>query len=266
MISSDWRADGASWFELSSAFREFRGLLEPVGSRLSPERLVEAAGQGVPHADAAGLTLWPEGKQPWTVGPEGSIAHVVDRIQYTAGEGPCLDAATGADLVRVDDLGADSRWPAFGAQAVDTCGIRSMVSIGLQFDTHVRAALNFYARSPCALSDEDVAAGAVFAAFISLALDAQQLRAENEHLRIALQTNRQIGIATGILMARSLLTADQAFERLREASQHLNQKLRDVARYVVETGEMPSPRTAISRRRTHPIGQADGSELGARPR
>ena len=77
VISSDWRADGPSWFELSSAFREFRVLLEPVGSRLSPERLVEAAGQGVPHADAAGLTLWPEGKQPWTVGPEGSIAKLM---------------------------------------------------------------------------------------------------------------------------------------------------------------------------------------------
>jgi hypothetical protein len=107
--------------------------------------------------------------------------------------------------------------------------------------------LNFYARPPDALSDDDMAAGAVFAAFISLALNAQQARAEADHLRIALQTNRQIGIATGILMARGLLTSDQAFDRLRQASQNLNRKLRDIARHVVETGDLPRPQASARR-------------------
>lgn len=266
MVSSEWRSEGPLWLELSSAFQDFGVLLEPVGSRLSPERLVQATEQGVPHADAVGLTLWPAGEQPRTVGPEGSIAQLVDRIQYSAGEGPCLDAATEPGLVRVDDLAADSRWPTFSAQVVKDCGIRSMFSVGFQLETDVRAALNFYARSPRVLSDEDIATGAVFAAFVSLALDARQLRAENEHLRIALQTNRQIGTATGILMERNRLTAEQAFERLRQASQHLNQKLRDLARCVVETGELPKQRTGTSRQRTPRKGPLDESELSTRPR
>lgn len=245
--SSDRRSEGTSCSESSSAVREFARLLSLAGSRLSPERLVQVAGQGVPHADDAGLTLWPHGKQPRTIGPEESIAHMVDRIQYAACEGPSLDAATGHNVVRVDDLAADRRWPTFSAEVVDSCRIRSMVSIPFQIDGDVRAVLNFYARPPNVLSDEDIAAGAAFAAVTSLALDAQRARAEGEHLRIALQASRRIGTATGILMARDLLTADQAFEQLREASQHLNLKLRDIARYVVETGELPAkPRTRTS--------------------
>jgi hypothetical protein len=247
MVSSDWRSNGPLWSELSSAFGGIAQILEPVGSRLTPERLIRAAEQGVPHADAAGLTVWPHGRKPRTIGPEGSIAHTVDQIQYATGEGPCLDAATGDDLVRVDDLAVDPRWPTFSAQVLDQCSIRSMFSIRVQFDPEVRAALNFYARSPDALSDDDMAAGAVFAAFISLALDAQQARAEADHLRLALQTNRQIGMATGILMARGLLTSDQAFDRLRQASQNLNRKLRDIARYVVETGDLPRPQAPARR-------------------
>ena len=39
--------------------------------------------------------------------------------------------------------------------------------------------------------------------------------------------------------SRERITADQAFGVLRHASQHLNIKLRDVAQYVVDTGEIP---------------------------
>ena len=40
-------------------------------------------------------------------------------------------------------------------------------------------------------------------------------------------------------MEREHITADQAFAVLRRASQHLNEKLRNVARTLVETGEVP---------------------------
>ena len=49
-----------------------------------------------------------------------------------------------------------------------------------------------------------------------------------------------IGQAQGILMERERITAGQAFDILRRASQHLNTKLREVAQELVETGERPS--------------------------
>jgi signal transduction histidine kinase/DNA-binding response OmpR family regulator len=64
--------------------------------------------------------------------------------------------------------------------------------------------------------------------------------AENRetNLRRALASNRQIGVALGVLMAREMLTEAQAFERLRAVSQHENRKLRDVADDVVLMGSL----------------------------
>lgn len=40
-------------------------------------------------------------------------------------------------------------------------------------------------------------------------------------------------------MNRELISGDQAFDLLRTASQQLNIKLREIAQYVVDTGEIP---------------------------
>jgi hypothetical protein len=58
------------------------------------------------------------------------------------------------------------------------------------------------------------------------------------HLERALQSNRRIGLAAGILMSRHHLTADQAFDRLCEASQRRDVKLRDLAADVVHCGDL----------------------------
>ncbi|MDO9486358.1 MAG: ANTAR domain-containing protein [Actinomycetota bacterium] len=58
------------------------------------------------------------------------------------------------------------------------------------------------------------------------------------HLERALDTNRCIGIALGILMATEKITADLAFQRLKAASQKSNRKLRDIADDVIYTGAL----------------------------
>jgi AmiR/NasT family two-component response regulator len=60
-----------------------------------------------------------------------------------------------------------------------------------------------------------------------------------DDLIAALGIRETIGQAEGILIERERITPDQAFDVLRRASQHLNIKLREVAAYVVETGEVP---------------------------
>ena len=66
------------------------------------------------------------------------------------------------------------------------------------------------------------------------------LREKVANLEIALESNRRIAMAIGIIMARELVTEDQAFALLREASQHSHCKLRVVAEQIVTTGELPS--------------------------
>ncbi len=65
-------------------------------------------------------------------------------------------------------------------------------------------------------------------------------RVRTANLEQALATNREIGQAIGILMATDQITADQAFDRLRSASQHLHRKLRGIAADVVQTGILPA--------------------------
>jgi len=60
-----------------------------------------------------------------------------------------------------------------------------------------------------------------------------------EQLEGALQSNREIGMAIGVLMGRGGMTQDEAFALLRRASQHLHRKLREVAAEVVDTGQLP---------------------------
>ena len=59
-----------------------------------------------------------------------------------------------------------------------------------------------------------------------------ELRAEVDHLRIALTGRDLIGQAKGILMERHGISADAAFDRLVRISQTTNTKLHEVAALV----------------------------------
>jgi hypothetical protein len=93
------------------------------------------------------------------------------------------------------------------------------------------------------LGYDDIGAGPdQVAALYELALN--DLKAAHETIRQlteALDTNRDIGAAVGILMAHEGLTQVQAFDRLRAASQRQNTKLRVVARNVLYTGTLDRP-------------------------
>jgi hypothetical protein len=54
-------------------------------------------------------------------------------------------------------------------------------------------------------------------------------RGEAEELAIAVGTNRDIGVAMGLVMAEHSLTRDEAFALLSRASQTSNRKLREIA-------------------------------------
>jgi len=67
-----------------------------------------------------------------------------------------------------------------------------------------------------------------------------RVTAEEEvaNLQNALQSNRRIGAATGIVMALHKVTEDRAFQLLRMASNQSNRKLADVADDVVRAGSL----------------------------
>jgi hypothetical protein len=67
-------------------------------------------------------------------------------------------------------------------------------------------------------------------------------QASVDHLERALGSNREIGVAVGILMVNHRLTDRQAFDLLSRVSQRTNRKLRVIALEVAQAGaiELPS--------------------------
>jgi hypothetical protein len=213
-------------------------MLGAHGSGVTPERLTEFAVLAVPHADAVSLTYIRGSSAPQTLAGTGPLAYEIDAIQYEVGEGPCLEAIAEHDVTRSNDLAADPQWPMFGPRAAQA-GAGSSFGVRLFLDGDQRGAMNFFARKTHAFTDIDIATGALFAIYASQAVDAATQREKAAHLEVALVSNRQIGMAIGILMARNQWTAERSFDNLRTASQNLHRKLRDIAEQVALTGELP---------------------------
>ena len=86
-----------------------------------------------------------------------------------------------------------------------------------------------------------VGVGLILATHGALVLSEMLATNRARNLSKALQSNREIGVAMGILMHQHRLTRDEAFDVLRVASQNSNRKLADVAMDVADTGTLTIP-------------------------
>ena len=166
----------------------------------------------------------------------GRLPLDVDALQEEVGQGPCMETAFEQHTVLAPDLAADLRWPRFSARAA-VLGARSMLSFQLYVEDDNLGALNLYSREVGAFDERSVAVGELFAAHAAVAYSAAQRQSALER---ALVSRQLVGQAQGILMERARLTADQAFAALTKASQDRNVKVAEVARRLVESGELPA--------------------------
>jgi len=204
-------------------------------------KVVELAVATIEGCAFAGVFLVVEGRVTTGVHTDTGMAEV-DALQIRTGEGPCLDAIAGGLTFYAEDLATDFRWPRFGPVATEG-GVRSVLALPLLGADSSRGALNLYAYYPGAFGIIDRARGLILASLAALALSTAQSHSDEErraaNLRAAVATREIIGQAIGILMERERIPADQAFDVLRRASQHLKLKLREVAQTLVDTGESP---------------------------
>ncbi|MCW2524736.1 MAG: hypothetical protein JWO63_3071 [Frankiales bacterium] len=204
--------------------------------------VVGQAVRTIPGAQEAAVTVKRGAQRYRTIAATGELALRVDAIQYRVNEGPCLTSLLSRDAVRCDDVATDPRWPEFGPQAGSDTEVVSMMSHGLFLeDEDTIGALNLYSRLPAAFAGLELSVLDGLATHCAVALTRAAEREQNQHLRRALDSNREIGIAVGILMASRLIPEEQAFEVLRIASQRSHRKLHQIARVVLETGELPLP-------------------------
>jgi GAF domain-containing protein len=216
--------------------RTARRLQEEHGDVEATLRAITAAAVGVvPHAQECGISYVVGRSEIEPRASTGDLPLQVDALQERLGQGPCLDAVWEQEVVRVDDVAADDRWPEFARQAPEL-GAAAMMCFRLFVEGDRLGALNLYAGRPGAFDDESQDVGHLFAAHAAVAVAGAE---HEEHLRAGMGSRDVIGQAKGILMERHKLTADQAFGVLTRVSQEMNRKLVDVARELTDTGAVP---------------------------
>jgi GAF domain-containing protein len=225
---------------LAGQFAELtRALLDVTPTVGGVLRLVVGAASAlVPDADLVSVTLrGPDGSYHTPVETD-PVAVLLDQVQYDHGEGPCVESARpdGPAIAWSQEVANDPRWPSFGPAAA-THGYHSVLATALLPDARpprLSGALNIYSSRPGAFDSHAIDLALLLATHASLALAHTEAVAATEletaHLRRAVESRDVIGQAKGILMQRRGITADEAFDVLRRASQDLNVKLADLAR------------------------------------
>lgn len=206
-------------------------------------RIAEAAVATVSGSDSASVTLPDHGGYRTAASTDPSAAGV-DQAQYDAHQGPGLDALI---TPMVDAVSfPDDRWPILAAGPA-AFGVESSLSYQLHLGKDDEGStgigsLNIYAITPGAFDQAAHEIGSILAAHASLAARALGNRVTLEdmgqHLQGALFSRDVIGQAKGILMERLKVSADDAFDILKNSSQRLNLKLREVARDLTQTGQI----------------------------
>lgn len=213
-----------------------RALLAEDDVQHTLQKICDLAVETIDGCDHAGISFL-KGRKVDTPAASDDVPRQVDAIQYEFDEGPCLDAISDHEVFETGDLGRERRWPHFATRAQAATGITSMLCFRLFVEGDTLGALNLYSKAANAFGGESRTVGLVFAAHAAVALSSA---IHDEQMEEALQSRDLIGQAKGILMAREGITAEEAFDMLRRASQRLNVKLRDVAGGVVERLAAPA--------------------------
>lgn len=197
-------------------------------------RIVRLARDLVPGTDQVSVCSL-QGRTIETIATTDNTVAAVDRVQSAVGEGPFFEVTGSPSVVRVDDLQTDTRWPTYAARAC-AAGVGSVLVCELPMTPGLPSALTCYAMRPGAFDVTAELVAPIFASRAAIALaHAQQVA----HLHRAIHSRQIIGQAVGILMERHRISADRAFERLVNVSQHRHVKLRDLAAVIAETGQDP---------------------------
>ena len=190
-------------------------------------------------ADAVSINLM--ANKVGRAGEEGLIEFT--RHQAEVECGPVWDAVNQGVSFRTDAVQADERWVPIHDAAADVQA-QAIQVIPLRKGEDTIGSLTAYRGAHKPFSDDDEQALAsvmesVLPIIDSKAAHEDALR-EAENLSIAISTRSAIEQAKGMIMCVEKCSEDEAFDRLKELSQHSNVKLRDLAVNVIERMSRPT--------------------------
>jgi ANTAR domain len=162
----------------------------------------------------------------------------VEELQFTLGEGPCVDVCATGALVSEPDITAPgfSRWPAFTPPAVQA-GVRAIFGFPLQVGSIRFGALDLYNDHPGDLRVEQRDEAVKLAGVLTLKVLELQATADPGDLASELATpealRASVHQASGMLSARFGISVDEALLQLRAHAFTSGRPINDIARDVV---------------------------------
>jgi len=203
-----------------------------------PELLCEECVRALP-LDGAGMWIMTDlGVQSLIAVTDGTARELED-LQFTTGEGPCIDAFTFGRPVAQPDLvsTAPSRWPGFGPPAVLT-GVGAIFAFPLQLGSIRLGVLDLYRIEPGPLTRAETTEALAFtdAATIMVLYLQQQSKGPELHpqLDTAWTDRPEVHQASGMISAQADLSLAAALSLLRAHAFGSSRPVRDVASDIVE--------------------------------
>ena len=214
------------------------GLLGAGGdTEAGPARLCEACAEAVVMT-GAGVMLMSGDMPRGSVCSSNEVSALIEELQYTLGEGPCVDAHHQNRPVLEPDLAAPDvpRWVGFTGPAVDA-GARAVFGFPMQVGAIRLGALNLYRDRPGALDDDQHADAMVMADVAARAVLAMQAQAPPDELAADLEAGSDFHFivhqAAGMVSAQLDVSITEALVRLRAHAFGNDRPLTDVALDIV---------------------------------
>jgi hypothetical protein len=211
------------------------GLLTAAASEpRSLSQLAVLATRQVTGCVAANVMLWRDDEPSVVTASHPDTARLIG-VQLRSGRGPVIDAHASGNRVSCVDTLADQRWPEYSAAAL-RLGVRCSATLPYR-GAPGSFTLSMYGARPGVLDPDQIPLAELLVAFGGAALaavsetdDAHRTAAQ---LRDAADARSLVDQAKGILMHALGCSADEALERMRQASQRNNMRTTDVASTII---------------------------------
>jgi GAF domain-containing protein len=207
------------------------------GEAWSAARLCLAC-PGIVQVDGAGVMLMSGDIPRGSLCTSNEVSQLIEELQYTLGEGPCVDAYQQDRVVTEPDL-ADPvahRWPAFSTPVLEA-GVRAVFGFPLRVGTVRLGALNLYRTRIGLLSAEQHANALVMADIAARWVLEAQAGAPADtvaaELEIGADFHFLVHNAAGIVSVQEGISVTEALIRLRAYAFSHGRLLADVAQDVV---------------------------------
>jgi hypothetical protein len=207
------------------------------GAEAHSGRLCEVCAEVV-DMSGAGIMLMSEDRQQGSICTSDPVSARIEELQYTLGEGPCVDAYQRAQPVLEPDLATaePGRWSAFTPAAV-AAGARAVFGFPMQIGNARLGALNLYRNAPGPMSDEQHRDALMVAGVAARAVISMQAEGPPGELAAELEAGSDfrwvVHQATGMIAVQLDIGVGDALVRLRARAFAEDRPVTDVAKDVV---------------------------------